>query len=224
MSSRDRYVVFEKCRTQVRTLAASCDLGLALADLDHAYPLAHRAFCRMQDARAGLPGAMAYDSPTVSGVSSTSSAPERLAMSVDPTQADRDLLDTTLAHLWYLVRPDALTTNHATVAAQITTDSLTLRRLVERWSPHAPSAKDLREVTATNVEATECKLTRDNLGLFAEKHRTSDLWGLLPEPAPVGRWVWRFAKDRGRLPTPMEWQHQRSKDDALRAQAMASVK
>lgn len=200
MSSRDRHIIFEKCRTQVRTLAASCDLTLALADLDHASPLAHRAFCRMQDARAGLPGAMAYDSPTVSGGSSTSSAPERLAMTVDPTQADRDLLDTTLAHLWYLVRPDALTTNHGTVTAQITADSLTLRRLVDIWSPHAATDKERNAVDRANDPEAECAHHR-TFGTFEPVHRTTDGGGLLATRTPLCRFCYDRLRTDGRLPT-----------------------
>lgn len=222
MTSPARYSRFQQIHAAVRTLAVHHDLALALADLDHCDPLFLRAAKSQQDARAGLPGAQAYDAPSVTGGGSTSSAPERLAMQEDRTQADRDLLDRLLRDLWTDVRGVIL--EPAQVCRRITTNTLALRRLVDRWTPHQPTDKQRREVTAANVEATECKLTRDNLGLWAEVHRTSDLWSLLPEPAPVGRWVWRFAKDRGRLPTPMEWQHHRSKDDDLRSQSMASVK
>ena len=83
MTSPARYTRFCQIHDAARTLAVVHDLTLALSDLDHCDPLFVNAAKRMQDARAGLPGAQAYDSPSVSGGGSASSAPERLAERID---------------------------------------------------------------------------------------------------------------------------------------------
>lgn len=224
MSSRTRTESLNASHTQVRHLATTMDLTLALADLDHAAPLARRAFKRMQDARPGLPGAQAYDAPTVSGGSSMLTHPERIASQHDRTEADRILLDRTLEHLWFLVRPDAATLDDDKVTRQITADCLTLRRLIDAWTPRTPTDRDRRQVRAENVAATECALTREHLGLWAQPVATSNLYGLLPEPVPVCLWLRRFAHDHRRLPTPMEWKRHASTDDDLRSQLIGSVK
>lgn len=148
MTSPARYTRFCQIHDAARTLAVVHDLTLALADLDHCDPLFVGAARRMQDARAGLPGAQAYDSPSVSGGGSSSSASERLAERVDATQADRDLLDRLLTDLWTDVRGVIL--EPAQVCTRITRNTLTLRRLVDAWTPHRPTDKQRAQVAAVN--------------------------------------------------------------------------
>jgi hypothetical protein len=148
MTSPSRYTRFCQIHDTARTLAVVHDLTLALSDLDHCDPLFVNAAKRMQDARAGLPGAQAYDSPSVSGGGSASSAPERLAEQTDATQADRDLLDRILTDLWTDVRGVIL--EPAQVCTRITRNTLTLRRLVDAWTPHRPTDKQRAQVAAVN--------------------------------------------------------------------------
>lgn len=222
MTSRNRYDFLETIR--VRVTAASTTypiLTTAAADLDRCAPDALAAFQRMQDARAGLPGAQAYDAPSVSGGSATLTQPERMAEQTDRTEPDRRLLDITLNQLDQLTNGHGVITDPGEWCRNITNRALTIRRLIEAWTPHRPTARDLRLVEEANTSAPECVLTRYALNLHAPVHCTSNLRGLVPDPVPVSRWVWRFARDYRRLPTPMEWKANASKDDDLRAQLMA---
>ena len=225
MTSRQRAQLLETIRPRLHSHAQRYPiLATAANDLDHAAPHALTAFQRMQDARPGLPGAQAYDAPTVSGGSAGLTQPERLADREDRTEADRRLADSLLNDL------DAATNTRGVVmdpdqwCRRITSDALALRRLIEAWTPHAPTDAQRRKVTESNTLATECALTRDALNLWARPIATSNLYGLLPEAVPVSLWVRRFAKDNRRLPTPTEWKRHASQDDDLRSQLIASVR
>lgn len=199
MTSPARYTRYRQIHDAVRILAATHDLTLALADLDHADPLFLQAVRRQQDARAGMPGAASYDSPSVSGGSSTSSHPERMVLGVDRTQNDRDLLDATLGHLWFLVRP-GLNTDTAKVLRQITDDCYTLRRLVDAWSPHLPTDKQRASVTRANDPEAECAHHR-SFGTFEPVHRSTDGGGLLKHRTPLCRFCYDRLRTDGTLPT-----------------------
>ena len=92
MSSRTRYATFQLIHTRIRQLAGRFDLELATEDLNWIDTRFMTAAQRMQDARAGLPGAQAYDAPSVAGTGATKlTGPERLADTEDRTEADRRL-------------------------------------------------------------------------------------------------------------------------------------
>lgn len=199
MSSRTRFDLYERCRTAVRTLSIDHDLALALTDLDLVAPFAYRAFCSMQDARPGLPGAQAYDAPSVSGGSSNGSHPERMAEQDDRTEADRRLLDHTLSHLWFLVRPGVIMDPDQAVK-NITADALVLRRLIEAWTPRPPTDKQRQAVTRANDPEAECAHHR-SFGTFEPVHRTTDGNGLLSLPTPLCRFCYDRLRTDGVLPT-----------------------
>ena len=67
-------------------------LAPACEDIDRAL-IGFRAAChRMQDARASALGAASYDGPNVTSSGGSSSSTERLALTHDPTAADRAAL------------------------------------------------------------------------------------------------------------------------------------
>lgn len=187
-------------------------LQRALDDMQAALPNLDRAVKDMEPLD-GLRAA-SYEARVTGG--SSDSATERLAFT-DTDRADRDAL------AGYLRRMGAWCCSPATREQKIAQAAYGVLVIVRKHSPRAPSSKDLREVSAANTAATECALTRENLGVWEQVHRTSDLWGMLPEPAPVGRWVWDFARTRRRLPTPQEWRAHGSNTDRLRGQLLKNV-
>lgn len=191
-------------------------LALALADIDAALVGFCDACHRMQDARRSGLAAASYDGPAVSG-GGGSNPTLRLALTKDPTAGDRHRLDLAIVTLarFAPVAPD----HRSTVA----TAAYELRRIVAAWTPRRPTDRDRREVTTSNA-ADECALTREALGLWARPYRTSNLHGLLPDPQPVCRWAYDFARRMGRLPTPMEWKRHASDDDDLRSQLVGSIR
>lgn len=63
-----------------------------------------------------------------------------------------------------------------------------------------------------NANPDECAHTRATVDAFEPVHCVSDCGGILPEPRPVCRWVYDFARSRGRLPSTSEMDlHQRGK-------------
>lgn len=189
-------------------------LQRALDDMQAALPNLDRAVKDMEPPD-GLRAA-SYEARVSGGGSEQFSIPERLAFT-DTDQADRDLLERDLRTMEKWCNSPCSREHVIGDAAY----SLLLN--VRKHSPRAPSSKDLREVSAANTAATECALTREHLGVWEQVHRTSDLWGMLPDPAPVGRWVWDFARTRRRLPTPQEWRTHGSNTDRLRVQMLGKV-
>jgi len=187
-------------------------LQRALEDMQAALPNLDRAVEAMEPPD-GLRAA-SYEARVTGG--SSDSATERLAFT-DTDQADRDLLERDLRTM------EKWCNSPCSRERVIGDAAYSLLLNVRKHSPRAPSSKDLREVSAANTAATECALTRENLGVWEQVHRTSDLWGMLPEPAPVGRWVWDFARTRRRLPTPQEWRTHGSNTDRLRGQLLKNV-
>ena len=220
MTSPDRYHRCRQIRAAVAALAATHDLTLALADLDHCltitgsnydppFIIAARA---MQDARAGLPGAQAYDSPSVSGGGSSASAPERLAERIDSTQADRDLLDRLLTDLWTDVRGVIL--EPAQVCTRITRNTLTLRRLVDAWTPHRPTDKQRAQVAAVN-DGDWCT-HHQTAGYMEPTHRH---WLVDGVKVPLCQACIDQHRRTGRLPTGEWMQRRASRGKADRVQA-----
>lgn len=209
MTSPARYTRFCQIHELVRTLNVDHDLTLALADLDHADPLFLNAAKRMQDARAGLPGAQAYDAPSVSGGGSELTQPERLAEQTDRTQADRILLDSALDRLWMLVRHQGVVIDPEPWRKDITRWCLTLRRLVDTWTPHAASDKQREAMEQANTAATplcqHCTPHRAK-GHAEPVHRTGNAAGNLDAPLGLCHWCYRFVLRTGRLPVKTEIQ------------------
>jgi hypothetical protein len=212
MTSPARYTRFCQIHDAARTLAVVHDLTLALSDLDHCDPLFVNAAKRMQDARAGLPGAQAYDSPSVSGGGSSSSAPERLAEQTDATQADRDLLDRILTDLWTDVRGVIL--EPAQVCTRITRNTLTLRRLVDAWTPHRPTDKQRAQVAAVN-DGDWCT-HHQTAGYMEPTHRH---WLVDGVKVPLCQACIDQHRRTGRLPTGEWMQRRASRGKADRVQA-----
>lgn len=223
MSSRTRAELLETIRRRLHDLDDP-KLTVAVEDLDHAAPNALAAFRRMQDARAGLPGAQAYDSPSVSGGSSSSST-ERAAVGptcvrcdvpgecrcasappMDATSLDRRTLDRVLRQLDGLTRP-ALVLDSGKWHAQITGHCLTIRNLVASWTPRPPTDKQRQAVEAANTPAVplcdHCTPHRAK-GCTEPVHRTGDAAGNLDEPLGLCHWCYRFVLRVGRLPDKRE--------------------
>lgn len=187
-------------------------LQRALDDMQAALPNLDRAVKDMEPPD-GLRAA-SYEARVTGG--SSDSATERLAFT-DTDRADRDAL------AGYLRRMGAWCCSPATREQKIAQAAYGVLVIVRKHSPRAPSSKDLREVSAANTAATECALTRENLGVWAKpRDRPSDL-GLLPEPVPVSDWVYRFVKQHGRLPSPIEWSRYGSVNDDIRKQRIAKA-
>lgn len=199
MTSRTRTGLLETIRTRVRAAAADYPvLSRAADDLDACAPSALEAFRRMQDARPGLPGAQAYDAPTVSGGSAGLTQPERLADQQDRTEADRRLLDTTLNQLDVLTR-SGLVTDSGEWCRNVTIRCLTLRRLVESWTPHRPTDKQRRAVAAAN-DGTWCEHHRSaSIDEPAEHHGTVS--GNLAIPMDLCGFCYWQVRRKGRLPS-----------------------
>jgi len=214
MTSPARYARFTQIRAAVLELNTAHYLTLAVADLDHADPLALQAFHRMQDARAGLPGAQAYDAPSVTGGGSELTQPERLAEQEDRTQHDRDLLDTTLNRLWFLVRPDGSTIDDDRVITDITRCCLTVRRLVDAWTPRRPTDKQRASVAAVN-DGDWCShhLTA---GYMEPTHR---MWLIDGVKVPLCQSCIDQHRRNDRLPTAEWMQRRASRGKADRVQA-----
>lgn len=210
-----RYRQVTALHAQVDALTADHPrLATAADDLAHCLPLWETATRRLWDARAALPGAASLDG--CHGGGSGDTATERHALTGDRTQADRDALDRALRQIEV-----ALATG---THKRIDPAARTLRAIVNAWTPKAANPRQKAAVERANTGTPECHHTRETLGLFVAAHRTSDLRGLLPEPMPVGRWVYRFASDHRRMPTPLEMRRWASLDDELRSQLITAVK
>lgn len=228
MTTRHRYERF----TQIRTRVTALDLPDAAADLDWCDTRFTQAARRMQDARAGLPGAQAYDAPTVTGGSSGSPV-ERgavgrtcvrcdepdacgCARSVpgDRTQPDRELLDLLLNRLWYDVRPTTLHTEPDKVRARVARDCLTLRRLIEAWSAHQPTPRDKRQVEAANAAPVDCE-HHATAGIFEPVAHTGTVSGNLDLPMRLCSYCYWQVKRKGKLPSgeAMERRKRTGKDE-----------
>ena len=239
MTSRHRAELLEAIRPRVRAYAESYPvLATAASDLDLVAPDALQAFRRMQDARAGLPGAQAYDAPTVSGGAASSST-ERAAVGttcvrcdepgacrcaatppMDLTSLDRRTLDHTLNRLDLITRPGQLVTDPAEWCRNVTNLCLTLRRLIEAWTPHHASDRDRRQVAKINrPEAADT---------WCEHHKQADLHepaehygtvsGNLDHPMHLCGYCYWQVRRNGKLPNAnaMEKRHRTGKNEKER--------
>lgn len=159
---------------------------------------------RMMDARPGLPGAQAFDSPSVSG--GTSSSPtERTALATvehgNRATADIRAMDRALRDFG--------------------TASEVLRRLVDAYTPHAATAKDQASVDKANdpeAVVPGCVHHHDFNREWVPAHRTSTVGGNLPHPMALCRWCYDRVRTDGRLPTADRMERlARSKPDRVRA-------
>lgn len=174
------------------------ELRAAATDLDRTAGGFDDAVQHMMDARPGLPGAASYDGPTSHG--GTSSPTERAYDTPDPGASDRATLD----HLLRQLTTWTTTTPITAPAGQVTATTGHLWRLCVAWTPKAATPSQRRVADQTAPHGDECRLSRDMLGIHVRAYRTTTLGGLLPEPEPVGRWVYDQARRAGRLPTPTE--------------------
>lgn len=218
MTSRQRTDCLEQIRIRVRTHTQTWPiLATAAADLDKIAPHMHQACCRMQDARAGLPGAMAYDAPSVSGGKASLTQPERLASQEDRTERDRRLLDQTLTQLDQLTRTNGVVVDAEAWCRNITNRCLTLRRIVESWTPHKPTAKDLRAAGAAAAanEGDWCA-HHQTAGYMEPTHR---MWEVDGVKTPLCQSCIDQHRRNGRLPSGEWMQRKASKGKADRVKA-----
>lgn len=140
---------------------------------------------RMMDARPGLPGAQAFDSPSVSG--GTSSSPtERHALNDggDRTRADIAAMDQAVREIG----------KHTAI----------LRRLVDAWTPHTATAKQKAATELANEVVPECRHCREGADVFEPFRTTTDVGGILPGPVPLCRWHADFTARTKRPATARE--------------------
>ena len=203
MSSRIRAELLETIRRRLH----DPKLTVAVEDLDHAAPNALAAFRRMQDARAGLPGAQAYDSPSVSGGAYSGAHPERMAEQTDTTAHDRHQIDASLRTLDTFTRPGGVIGDWSEWRRIIGVHAYQVRRIVDVWTPHAPTDKQRQAVEAANTPAVplcdHCTPHRAK-GCTEPVHRTGDAAGNLDEPLGLCHWCYRFVLRVGRLPDKRE--------------------
>lgn len=219
MSSRDRLRVCQLIHRRIVALADTYDLTLAAADMDHIAPRFLTACQRMQDARPGLPGAASYDGPAVSGSGTDRlTHPERLACQPDRTQADRERLDELLHSLERITRPnDGVIVDQSKHAAAITAGVLSLRKLIDAWTPRTPNARDLRIVQVANSAPVDCE-HHATAGIFEPVHRTGNAGGNLDLPTRLCLACYNYVRRNGKLPSG-EWMERRrrtGKDDKER--------
>ena len=102
-------------------------------------------------------------------------------------------------------RASQLLANLDKLVKQLTHTAHLARLIVEAEVPKAPTDRQRREVEKENREQVEeCAIMRRLADDFEVTLCTSDLGGLLPEPLPVCRWVYDFARSKGRLPSKQE--------------------
>lgn len=167
----------------------------AHTDLTHAVNGLPDALRRLMDARPALPGAVSYDGAR--GGAGGSSSVEALVFANTPKDAKEPTPDPVAAEIRQLDR----------VLNRLHADALWLARLVDRWTPHAPTSRDLADVARANSEPVpECWLMRRHTDTFEPAHCATTIGGLLDTERHVCRWVYDFARRQGRLPTPEECQ------------------
>lgn len=149
-----------------------------IADLTHHQPAqVATAIARLMDARPALPGAASTDGTR--GRGGTSSV-EALALAPDPVAAEIRQLDQVLRRM--------------------AVDALWLRGLVDRWTPHAPTQRDLREVERINTPANDCE-HHTAAGIYEEATRPSGtVAGNLPHPMRLCEFCWWQVYRKGTLP------------------------
>jgi hypothetical protein len=153
-----------------------------LAALQKILPLFEPALRRLVDARPSALKGTPYDGPGgINGGLSTSST-EALVIAGDFTATDRRQLDDALRQL-----------------SRVTT---TIDRIVNAWTPHAPTDKHRAEVDAVNEP--ECELHRKHADAHEHAHRTGDVSGNLDTTLTLCRWCYDFVRRNGRTPTELE--------------------
>ena len=153
---------------------------------------------RMMDARAALPGAASYEGASARGLSVGSSV-ERLALTPDPTDHDRRLMDTLLHRL--------------------ARDAHALANLVAAWTPRPPSERDKAEVSHRNDTTCEHCTRWRKPGNAAPIRATGDVSGNLADPLALCDWCYRFVRRTGRTPSKGEVERN---DDGLRVMVAAN--
>jgi len=199
-----RSSLFDQIRT--RLTAALPDhpkLEQAVTDLNTIAPRFREAVQRMQDARPSALGAASYDGPTVTGGGATSSSTERLAVQEDRTADDRRRLDRALREL------DIQSRCPTSRERWICEHAQTVWRIINAWTPHAPTDKQRETVEQSNAAPEplcQCCTPHRAKGCAERVHRTGDAAGNLPAPLGLCHWCYRFALRTGRLPTKGEVQ------------------
>lgn len=175
----------------------------ALVDATYIADKLAEAEKRMMDARPGLPGAQAFDSPSVSGGSSPSPT-ERTALATvehgNRATADIKAMDRALRDFG--------------------TASEVLRRLVDAYTPHAATAKDKANVDKANAEPTDCEHCT-KAGVYEPAAHTGTVSGNLPHPMRLCSGCYRDVYRSGRLPRgeTCVFRHERGKDPMVKVDA-----
>ena len=163
----------------------------ALDDAEYIVDKLGPAEQRMMDARPGLPGAQAFDSPSVSGggnggpveaalnlTGGTEETDDNWKHPVDQARTDIAAMDTAIREM----------TKHAAI----------LRRLIDTYTPHAASSKDKARVERAN-DPTDCE-HHTAAGIFEPCTTTGKAGGNLPHPMRLCDFCYREVYRKGRLP------------------------
>lgn len=174
----------------------------ALDDAEYIVDKLGPAEQRMMDARPGLPGAQAFDSPSVSG--GTSSSPtERTALATvehgNKATADIRAMDDAIRGM----------AHHAA----------NLRRLVDAYTPHAATGKDKARVERAN-DPTDCE-HHTAAGIYEPASTTGKAGGNLAHPMRLCEFCYREVYRKGVLPRGevLVTRHHKGKDPMVKVEA-----
>jgi hypothetical protein len=209
MTTSIRYQVLSEAATTI-TAHLDPELSVAVQDLAALLPRFTEACRRLQDSRPTALGAASYDGPSVTSTG-TSDPTGRLALTPDHHARDRKQLDRLVVDLSRLAK-------HAPQhVKRVSSDAYQLRRLVEAWTPRAPSDRDRRQVEHANDKGL-CEHHR-TVGLVEYTEHTGTVSGNLNLPmALCGPCYWQVRRT-GKLPSG-EWMERRArlgKDEGVRA-------
>ena len=185
----------------------------ALADAVYIADRLGPAEQRMMDARPGLPGAQAFDSPSVSGGSS--GGPVEQALHLNGGDEDSDAK-------WQHPQDQARTDIKAmdTALREINKHAAILRRLVETYTPHAATGKDKAKVERAN-DPTDCE-HHTAAGIYEPANGpTGNVAGNLPHPMRLCEFCYREVYRKGVLPRGevLVTRHHKGKDPMVKVEA-----
>lgn len=220
-----RRINFDRSRRALRAAInqrPNDHLAAALEDLDLVAGSFDAAVQRIHDARRGTPGAQSYNGNGSGSHGNTSTVESALGITdreagvgdqlPGPKYPTQDPAVTELHRLDRALREIEVQSGQAhRNAVWIARHARTVYRIVTANSPKAPTARQRAQVEGDNRRGSdECAITRELAGRYEPVHRVSDCGGILPEPVPLGRWVYDFVRRLGRKPTKgeMERHHQ----------------
>ena len=169
----------------------------ALVDATYITDKLAEAEKRMMDARPGLPGAQAFDSPSVSGGASGGPVEAALNLTGGTEESDANW-----QHPQDQARADIKAMD--TAIREINKHAAILRRLVDAYTPHAATGKDKAAAERANELDPECRHCREGADVFEPFRTTTDVGGILPAAVPLCRWHADFTARTKRPATARE--------------------